>query len=506
MSRRGDALRYRFDALVGGLWLVMMLGACLALRVVQGVEGLSAEAIGRASVLQLILVFVGLLALLGLALLIRGLVTTPLQRMTGQIDAMQQTGRLVKLPIQGANELQLFAEHFNDLVQHIEEQKRRIREHVVELQTANTELSHLANLKDDFLSTISHQFRTPLTAVGEGLDLMRDGTMGPLTDDVQRLVTMVDENVQRLDHLIQEALDLSLIKSGHRLLDRKPGELGELLRRCQALWQATADSRSIRLLCPDLPPVYMDAEAVREVMDHLLRNALRHAPPKSEVAVEVRAGKHAVEILVRDRGPGIPTDQLQKLFQPFVHVQTPDAPGSEGSGLGLAICRQVIERHRGRIRAESAPGAGMTVTFELPIASAHFLLEEAFRSAQEDAQYEHGQFGLLVVSPVNSAASPEVMRQAEIELRRNTHRGDRFVWFDERTLVILAVTDRPGLIAMANRLKAVVDRAGLSVALRWAVYPAEGKTPEELMGAATRPSTSGASHGPAPVTMARTHG
>lgn len=480
--RRGDALRYRFDVLVGGLLLVMTLGACLALRVVQGAEGLSLEAIGRASLLQLVLVFAGLLALLGLALLVRSLVTTPLHRMTSRIDAMRQGGRLVKLPVLGANELQAFAERFNQLVEHIEEQKRRMREHVVELQVTNTELSRLANLKDDFLATISHQFRTPLTTVVEGLELMHDGAMGALPEDVQQLVTVLDENVHRLNHLIEEALDLSLIKSGNRLLDRKPADMGELLRRCHALWQATADPRSIRLVCPTLPSVYMDAEAVREVMDHLLRNALRHAPLKSEVVVEARVRDGImVDVSVRDHGPGMPPEQLAKLFEPFVHVQTPDAPGSEGSGLGLAICRQVIERHRGRIRAESTPGQGMAVSFEMPIASAQFLLEEAFRCAQEDAQYEQGQFGLLAVTPADAAASPEFVRRAEVELRRNTHRGDRFVWFDERTLVILAVTDQPGLRAMVARLQAVVHRSGLPIALAGALFPLDGDTPERLL-------------------------
>lgn len=489
MTGHRESLRYRFDLLASGLLLVLTLAGCVALRVVQQAEGLTLDAIARASVLQLLLMFGGLLGLLCLALLVRRMVTTPLRHMIEQTSAMAKSGRLVRLPVAGANELRAFAESFNDLVQQVEEQKRRMREHVVELQEVSTELDRLASLKDDFLMTISHQFRTPLTALVEGLELMQDGAMGPMNDEQRSLVHVMDENVSRLDHLIEEALDLSLIKSGRRLLDRKPWDVRPMLQGCVQEWQAAAESRTITLACEALPRVYMDGEAIREVIGHLLRNALRHAPPKSEITVRAQAKDDAVEISVRDRGPGMAQEHLAKLFEPFVHVQTPDAPGSQGSGLGLAICRQVIDRHRGRIEADSALGQGMTVTFALPIATPNFLLEETFRCAREDAEYETGHVGLLLVTPLSSVTAPiieEALRRAELALRRNTHRGDRFVRVDERTLVILAVADQAGLAAMAGRLRGVVQRTEPDVALATALYPLDGDTAEQLVACARR--------------------
>jgi anti-sigma regulatory factor (Ser/Thr protein kinase) len=298
------------------------------------------------------------------------------------------------------------------------------------------------------------------------------------------------ENATKLRQLVDQALDLSMLNSDRRPLKREPGDLVALLRETQASWQAVAQSRTIRLACGELPPVYMDVGAIHDVMDHLLRNALRHTPERSEVLVEVATQDGMAEVSVRDQGPGLSEEQLARLFQPFVHLQTPDAPGSQGSGLGLAFCRQLIERHRGTIRAESSERLGTRVIFTLPIASVRFLLEEAFRCAQEEAAREHSQFGLLLVTPARSGEGTQpieaVVRRAEQILRRNTHRGDRFVRVDSSAFAIVAVTDGPGLQAMAMRLRHVLDQAQLSVTIGRACFPADGGTVDRLVEVARR--------------------
>jgi hypothetical protein len=320
----------------------------------------------------------------------------------------------------------------------------------------------------------------------------------------------MNENASRLTNLIEEILDLSLIKSGQRPLDRAPGDLGALLRQRHADWQLTDRMRTIRLDSGELPPVYMDAVAAGEVLDHLLRNALRHAPADDEILLQARVapGGDLVEVSVHDRGPGLTPQQMKRLFQPFTHLQTPDAPGSQGSGLGLAFCRQVIERHHGTIRAESAEGQGATFSFTLPVVSPRFMVEEAWRCALEDARDEQEQFGLVLVStrkaspmPVGLAHPPteagvygepevaaEVMREAEVILRRSTHQGDRFVWFDRQTLGVFAVATRMGLDAMTQRLADVLRRAGLDLAVGSALFPEDGEQLDRIIDAAVRRS------------------
>lgn len=395
--------------------------------------------------------------------------------------------RLVALAFGGAMAWVLIAWRFSH--RRVMEQRRRLQDQINELERVNAELGQLATLKEEFLETINHQLRTPVTTVLEAIQLMRDGTLGPFTEDQHAFVLTMEQQARRLADLVEEVLDLSLLKSGRRPLQRQPADLAALLRQLHAQWRAHAPSSLIRLSCDELPLVYMDATAIQEVTDHLLRNALRHAPQQSEMLIEAHVHDAVVDVSIRDQGPGMSGEQLARLFQPFVHVHTPEAPGSQGSGLGLAFCRQVIERHRGAIRAESAEGQGTTVTFSLPIASKQFLFEEACRRAQEDAEYEAGQFGLLLVTPppaTNAAEAAELMRRAEAVLRRHTHRGDQFVWLDDSALAILAVTDQAGLQAMTERLRGVLSATQLDVDLITALFPVDGESPARLLEAAMR--------------------
>ena len=468
------------------------------------VESQAVDQVVRMSLWQLLLMGAGIGLFLFSILLLRRLVTTPLHRMADGITAMRASGRLVKLPVLERNELGTVAEGFNELAQQVEEQKARLRDHIVELQRVNAELDQLAHVKDDFLATVNHQLRTPLTTLVEGIELMRDGAIGPLSEEQMAMVRTMDENGNRLTTLVEDILDLIMLRSGRRPLARQPGDAGALLRRCQTIWQSVSSARTISLACGNLPQVYIDPQAVGEVMDHLLRNALRHAPEHSEVTVTSRIHDGFVEVAVKDHGPGMSSEQMKLLFQPFTHIQTPDAPGSQGNGLGLAFCRQVIERHRGKIWAQSFEGQGTTVTFTLPVASPYFLFQEACETAGETASFEGGQFALLMVHPEGDGPAQPLMDDAAAVLRKNTHRNDTFVRLDERTLAILAVTDRPGLSAMVQRLQKILADAALHLRIGTALSPYEGTSPEQLLAHA-RQSLSGSATG-AYATMPATHG
>jgi signal transduction histidine kinase len=411
----------------------------------------------------------------------------PLRRVLEQIAALQRSGQLPNLIGNGQDEVAAMVSAFRLLAKQVEEQRWRLGEQIVELERVNAEFDELANLKDDFLATINHQLRTPVTAVLECVELIRDGALGSLTEEQQSFVRTMDHNVMQLANLVEEVLDLSLLKSGRRSLQRQSADLLEVLRRSQASWQATSSSCTIRLACQELPAVYMDAKAIQQVMDHLLRNALRHASKRSEVLIDAQARDGAVEVAVHDQGPGISAEQLAKLFQPFTHLHKPEAPGSQGSGLGLAFCRQVIERHQGTIRADSAEGRGSTFTFSLPIASPTFLFTETCQKAREEAQRGDGQFGLVVAT----APTKDMMERVEAVLRRHTARRDQFLWADDLTLVIVAVTNQEGLDAMSRRLCGVLSHEQLEVPLTTAVFPVDGDTPERLLALArSRPSPS----------------
>lgn len=452
--------------------------------VAAALESAALSNVANASDVLLAVMGAGLVTfLVGIWLLHRS-ITHPLQRMMHGIETMRRTGRLVKVPTVANNELGLVAEEFNHLADHVEEQKQRLRQHIVELQRVNIELDRLANLKDDFLASINHQLRTPLTAIAEGVQLLKQGVVGPVSPSQQELLGTMTENAERLMRLVEEVLDLTMLRSGRRVLDRRPADATTLLRQWLVTWQSQTSTQTMTLSCDSLPLVMIDPEAIRDVMDHLLRNALRHAPARTAIGIAARASERMVEVTVADAGPGLTAQQVQRLFQPFVHLHSPEAPGSEGSGMGLALCRQVIERHRGAIRADSAPGQGTTITFTIPIASPTFLFEDACRSAQEDAEYEAQQFGVVLIAP--EAREPTANRLEPIEtlLRRHTHRGDRFVRLEGGQLAIIAVTDVVGLRAMSARLCGVLAGAECFVRVGTSMCPSDGRSPDALLEAA----------------------
>ena len=475
MSGRDRVLQRQADALSLGV-LVAAVVVC----------GMSAHLVWHVGWLPGLFLAIGMLLVWGGLRVFRDQLVIPLHQMVEMMETMRQTGQWVKLPVAHRNELGSLAAGFNRLVEHVEAQQRRLREQIVELQRVNEELDQLASVKDEFLQTINHQLRTPMTAILEGLELLRDPYLQGVSAEQRSYLEVIRDNAVRLKGLVEEMLDLSLLQSGRRPLNRQADDLRALLERTCATWRQQTGSARMRVEGPVLPPVYIDAKAIEDVINHLLRNAIRHAP--ASAAIEIRAGvnHHMVVVSVRNEGVRLTTEQLKRLFQPFVHLHTPDAPGSQGSGLGLAFCRQVVERHGGAIRVESDDTSGTTVTITLPVASPAFLFIDACRLALEEAESD-GQYGLCLVIPQEGISSPtETISQAETLLRKNTHRGDRFIRLDDQSLAIVAVADGMGLAMMIRRLRGVVAAAQLPVRLDGTVYPVDGDQPERILDAARR--------------------
>ena len=409
----------------------------------------------------------------------------PLRAMVESVDQMRKTRQWKKLPPIPDGELQVVASGFNELVEYVMVQQGRLGEQIGELQQINAELNHLANVKDDFLQTINHQLRTPMTAILEGVQLLKDPESGLLSGEQQSYAVLVHENALRLKELLEEMLDLSMLKSGRRLLHRRVDDLAACLQVVCTAWHERSGQAAIQLKQHSLPKVYMDVRSIEEVLHHLLRNAVRHAPAETTVIVHAEATQDMVSVSVNNQGSLLSADQIKRLFEPFVHLHTPEAPGSQGSGLGLAFCKQVIERHGGSIHVESKEGLGTTVSIKLPVASPQFLLVDACRMAKEEAEVEGGTYGICLVAPAASAFAnrhtANMLGEAEQLLRKNTHRGDRFVEIDEKSFAIVAVCDDVGLLMMIRRLRGVLEKSRLPVKIGGALFPLDADQPERLL-------------------------
>jgi signal transduction histidine kinase len=233
----------------------------------------------------------------------------------------------------------------------------------------SAELESMERLRRELVANVSHELKTPISALRAHLENLLDGVERPDPDTLQIMLNQSE----RLGRLVEQLLDLSRIESGELRLNRTPVPLHPLVREVLSeIEVARADSGVlVRDAVPDdLPAVLVDAERVHQVLYNLLDNALRYTPPGGEVTVEAQRANGSCQVAVRDTGQGISPEHLPRLFERFYRADAARSRDDGGTGIGLAIARSVVEAHGGHIRAESRVGRGSVFTFDLPVAAA----------------------------------------------------------------------------------------------------------------------------------------
>jgi signal transduction histidine kinase/DNA-binding response OmpR family regulator len=233
------------------------------------------------------------------------------------------------------------------------------RTHTIALQAK--ELRELDRLRTEFFANVSHELRTPLTLILGPLQDARAGHFGPLGDALATQLRTVERNAQSLLGLVDQLLDVARLDAGGLRLDLRRENLVDLVRRAVESFLPLAERRTIDLtLSVPAEPVEIRCDEVQldKVLSNLLSNALKFTPRGGAVRVEVTPEADWVRVAVRDTGPGIPADQLEKVFERFYQVpaQVPDRRRGAGAGIGLALARQLAELHGGKITAESPAG------------------------------------------------------------------------------------------------------------------------------------------------------
>ncbi len=224
------------------------------------------------------------------------------------------------------------------------------------------DLARIDDQRSALLRSVSHDLRTPLSAIRAVATDLRDGVV---YDEATRaeLLTLVCDEVDRLDRLVDNLLSLSLIEAGAFHPDRQAVDLEELVGdRLRRLAPIFTDLHLRTRLPGDLPLVDADYAQVERVVTNLLANAARHAPAGTDVWVIARADGPMVRVEVSDRGKGVPDEEAERIFEPFQR-----GDGSRSSGIGLAICKAIVTAHDGEISVERTFGGGATFTFTLPI-------------------------------------------------------------------------------------------------------------------------------------------
>ncbi len=232
-----------------------------------------------------------------------------------------------------------------------------------------TRFRMLDQLKNDLVSTVSHELKTPLTGIQMAVHLLLEEIVGPLNPKQIELLLAARQDSDRLLAMVNNLLDLTRIEQGQVRLDLRAIDPSQLVADSVRHFESQAEDRGIHLAFlvePGLPSVLVDRERVAHVFDNLIGNALEHTSAGGSIRVSAQSKNGFVQFRVEDTGEGIPPEYLSRVFEKFFRV--PGSRSSGGAGLGLAICREIVTAHGGRIEVSSEPDKGATFTFTLPAA------------------------------------------------------------------------------------------------------------------------------------------
>ncbi|MCM2357393.1 MAG: ATP-binding protein [Geobacteraceae bacterium] len=226
----------------------------------------------------------------------------------------------------------------------------------------------LERLKDEMISAVSHEMRTPLTAILGFSDFMLENEVEP--EQRKSYLSTIHLETERLNELIGNFLDLQRLKARQEPISYRELSLRPLLEEAAALFGTISPRHRITLDCPlDIPQVRGNAEQLRRLLSNLISNAVKYSPDGGEVLLGCRREDDSVTILVRDEGIGMPPEVLDKIFDRFYRVDNTASRRFTGTGLGLALVREIARIHGGRVRAESTVGKGSTFYVSLPALS-----------------------------------------------------------------------------------------------------------------------------------------
>ncbi len=229
-------------------------------------------------------------------------------------------------------------------------------------------LEALDRLRADFLMTVSHDLRTPLTAARTALRVVETSAVDRLRPEERALLANGRRNTERLDQLIADLLAFNQLEAGTLRLDPAPLDLRAVVRDALAavepLFRDKGQTSTAELPEPLL--IEGDPQRLGQVVVNLLANAHRHTPADARITVSGRPADGEVRLTVRDDGPGIPPGEREAIFRRFHRLAPSSDAAEQGTGLGLAIARGLVELHGGRIWAESGPGGGAAFHVALP--------------------------------------------------------------------------------------------------------------------------------------------
>jgi signal transduction histidine kinase len=275
----------------------------------------------------------------------------PLERLGSTAATFAAGNHSVRAQIEGPRETRIIAESFNQMASQVD--------------SAIDELKVEERRKSQFVSDVSHELRTPLTAIRGAAETLLDGDVDP--EDQQRFLTTIALEAERLGRLANDLLTLQRIEGATGELPLTQVDLRLAADRAEAMLEPLLEDREVTLTVNGRAPLVLgDVDRLQQVVLNLVDNASRIVGEGGHVVVELTAEGDRAVLSVLDDGPGIPPEDLPRLFDRFYRADTSRTRSSGGAGLGLAIVRAIVTAHGGRIEAANLPTGGARMTVVLP--------------------------------------------------------------------------------------------------------------------------------------------
>ena len=297
------------------------------------------------------------------------------------------------------------AQLFNSLQSANAELERRVIERTAELNRSNAELERANRTKDEFLATMSHELRTPLNSILGLSEALLEQRRDRLTERQEKSLELIESSGRHLLELINDILDLSKIEAGMFDFYPQPVAIDEFCRSCLSFVKAQAIKKSITLTYisePFVTKIFADPRRLKQILVNLLTNAVKFTYEHGNVTLRVTADveQDSIQFSVIDNGIGIAPEDLQRLFQPFVQVDSSLSRQYEGTGLGLSLVQKLTDLHGGSVAVESAAGKGSQFTIRIPC------------KLQELAQLENHSMNTAVITSEPTEIARAALDQA----------------------------------------------------------------------------------------------
>jgi two-component system NtrC family sensor kinase len=323
----------------------------------------------RAVAMFLSVVLAGMLvAFLTFFFLTRGVVR-PVGELSRATHRLSRGELAYRVEIERNDELGELASSFNTMAERLEVQRREIEQNQRRLKELNDELRTTNRNYMEMLGFVSHELKNPLSSAMLSLHTVKDGYLGELTEAQESSLASVAQSLEYFQDMIKNYLDLSRLEKGEIQVHKQEIALYRQVIEpvLESLGQSLEDREMhvVNDISEDLR-VYADGNLLRIVYDNLLSNAIKYGREGGRIELDARRGEDGIALSVFNEGQGIPADGMPKLFKKFSRLDSPEYSKKKGTGLGLFICREIVEKHGGRIWADSEEGKWVRFSFTLP--------------------------------------------------------------------------------------------------------------------------------------------